>query len=171
MKIPDHISEIRNNLLSYNYLCPCAVKVEGSSRNRDFVQGTILNPWNGPILWFSKGLFHNFPPNLQHRDIGNFMLTVLLFLRPFFYFWSWFWRDFHFEVMFEISNITSGEEIVKSTLFVKVCYVLYSGIKNFFNSLMRIRDPESFYPGSGSWMEKIGSWVNIPDPQHWFRYP
>jgi hypothetical protein len=31
--------------------------------------------------------------------------------------------------MFENSNITSGEVIVKSTLFCKVCYVLYSGIK------------------------------------------
>jgi hypothetical protein len=32
--------------------------------------------------------------------------------------------------MFEISNITSGEEILKSTLFYKVCYVLHSGIRN-----------------------------------------
>jgi len=30
------------------------------------------------------------------------------------------------------SNITSGEEIVKSTLFCKVSYVLYSGIKSFY---------------------------------------
>jgi hypothetical protein len=35
----------------------------------------------------------------------------------------------HPAVMFETSNITRGEEIVKSTLFCKVYYVLYSGIK------------------------------------------
>ncbi len=29
------------------------------------------------------------------------------------------------------ANVTSGEEIVKSTLFCKVCYVLYSGIKTY----------------------------------------
>ncbi len=34
-----------------------------------------------------------------------------------------------FQTYLQISNITSGEEIVKSTLFCKVCYVLYSGIK------------------------------------------
>jgi hypothetical protein len=33
------------------------------------------------------------------------------------------------EKMFGIYNITSGKEIVKSTLFCKVRYVLYSGIK------------------------------------------
>ncbi len=33
---------------------------KGPKKSRDFLQGTILNPWNGPILWFSKGLFHNF---------------------------------------------------------------------------------------------------------------
>ncbi len=42
-------------------------------------------------------------------------------------------------------------------------------VKKYLNSLMRmrIRDPESFLtldPGSG--MEKFGSGINIPDPQH-----
>ena len=36
-----------------------------------------------------------------------------------------------FQTSLQISNITSGEEIVKSTMFSKVCYVLYSGIKNY----------------------------------------
>jgi hypothetical protein len=35
------------------------------------------------------------------------------------------------KVQFEISNITSGEEIVKSTLFCEVRYVLYSGINSY----------------------------------------
>jgi hypothetical protein len=33
-----------------------------------------------------------------------------------------------FQTSLQISNITSGEEIIKSTLFCKVRYVLYSGI-------------------------------------------
>ncbi len=34
-----------------------------------------------------------------------------------------------FTTSLQISNITSGKEIVKSTLFCKVCYVLYTYIK------------------------------------------
>jgi hypothetical protein len=36
--------------------------------------------------------------------------------------------------------------------------------KKYLNSFMRIGDPEFFDPGSG--MEKFGSGINIPDPQH-----
>ncbi len=32
----------------------------------------------------------------------------------------------------------------------------------------QIWDPDSFYPGSG--MEKFGSGINIPDPQHWYLH-
>ena len=45
-------------------------------------------------------------------------------------------------------------------------------LRNFFlgfkylNSLMRIRDGDSSDPG---W-EKVGSGINIPDPQHWIKF-
>ena len=32
-----------------------AKKVKNPSKSQDFLQGTILNPWNGPIQWF-RGL-------------------------------------------------------------------------------------------------------------------
>ena len=32
-------------------------KVEGSFKSQDFLQGTILNPWNVPIMWFSRVYF------------------------------------------------------------------------------------------------------------------
>ncbi len=40
--------------------------------------------------------------------------------------------------------------------------------KKYLNSLMRIRDPECFHPGSR--MEKFGSGINIPDPLHWLTH-
>jgi hypothetical protein len=40
--------------------------------------------------------------------------------------------------MFGIYNITSGEEIVKSTLFCKVRYVLYSSIKTIMYTELSI---------------------------------
>ncbi len=40
--------------------------------------------------------------------------------------------------------------------------------KKYLNSMMRIRDPECFHPGSR--MEKFGSGINIPDPLHWLTH-
>ncbi len=112
-----------------------AQKSSGSSKSRDFVQGSILNPWNGHILWFSKGLFHNFPPHLQHRNIG--ISPVLLFLRPYIcvlYLHIYISENHGGGVgwgseVWGYCESLQGEEIVKSTLFCKVCYVLYTDIK------------------------------------------
>jgi hypothetical protein len=38
------------------------------------------------------------------------------------------------------------------------------GVQKYLNSLMRIRIRDHVHPGSG--IEKIGSGINIPDPQH-----
>jgi hypothetical protein len=48
---------------------------------------------------------------------------------------------------------------------------LFFGLK-YFNSLRRIRDGNNSDPGRkkvGSGMEKVGSEINIPDPQHCLR--
>jgi hypothetical protein len=44
--------------------------------------------------------------------------------------------------MFEISNIASGEEIVKSTLFCKVFYVLCSDVNSY--NIQVIQSPVPF---------------------------
>ncbi len=68
-----------------------------------------------------------------------------------------------FQTSLQISNITSGEEIIKSTLFCKVRFVLYSGInslKGTFSSQIRrlqrwlschFRVKSSRYSPIGSW--------------------
>ncbi len=52
----------------FSYYCTYAVNVSG----QDFVQRDHFESLKWPhfVKW---GFFHNFPPHLQHRDIGNFM--------------------------------------------------------------------------------------------------
>ena len=62
-----------------------AKKVVGTSKSRDFVQGTILDPWNGPIKWFWRVYFQT--------SSHIYSTRTLVFLCHLFstLFWHLFW--------------------------------------------------------------------------------
>jgi hypothetical protein len=58
------------------------------------------------------------------------------------------------------SGMNNQDHIFQS---LETIFLVFLGLK-YLNSLMRIRDEDSSDPG---W-KKVGSGINISDPQHWY---